>query len=1097
LVGLAALSMWATQVVADDTYVTVAPDGTLTLKDAAAASAPRLAVGQSDETALGLTLRVPGFTVNVGNTKRGEFLRVGWPGAAVAGEIGAPALPVVRRLIIAPPGARVVVEAQPGEPTVVDVRVIGRHPRGVTLQVMPVQAPVPKIPGAWEQAPFDFDESAYRVDRDQPDERAVVQELGTVRGQRLLLLEVRPLAYNPVAQRLTWWSRIEVRVRFEDGRAYDTPLRPLPGLRHTVLNPELLPGEGIAGKLNREPLYLIVVPDVFVPAIWEFEVAKRTQGYRVNRYEVPAGTRKQQIWDYLHSLYQNPETAPDYILLVGDTDTISHWRGLGKDSPPTDLPYACLDSPKDWLPDVALGRFPARSEEQLGILVDKTLSFEEGRLADPNYKSRAAFLASKSAYTISEGTHNYCIKTHMEPNGYVCDRLYSHTNKATRQQVSDALDNGRLLCIYSGHGNKYAWTDGPPFKPRHIHHLTNQYIYPWVCSFACLTGRYSSPECFMETWVLTRDRGSVASWGSSVTSYWTEDDVLQRRLFDILYHDYVRQLGPLFNLTKMVYAAQMGAGPVTRRYFEMYNLMGDPSLPIPDAKETLRVTPGDGLVAAGPQGGPFDPPSKNYFLRNLTDCVIDYEVTHDEQVDWVTLSGPLRGSLQPGEVTEVSARINDRAATLPRGPHHDLLTFTNLTNHVGDTERCVRLEVDRSVFEATDVPQKIVDLKTIKSLLRVDEHFCIADLNVGVHISHQSFYDLTINLTSPLGTTVTLHNRRGAGIGGGELLRVWDDQNIAPDGPGRLSDFAYESPRGTWILTITDHWRHDEGILHGWNLRALPTVDPCPPLAFDDHVWTLPSTPVDITLQGRTINSDPLDFVIISLPAHGSLRDAGNGEIKSVPHTLKNHGRMVRYIPEQGRLGEDAFQFKTYDGLESAAATLAVSVSRTHLIYAFPLDKNPRWSRKGKWAFGTPTGRGSYGRDPVAGHTGSKVYGYNLDGDYKNRMSGRDLTSKAIGCTNLTDVELRFWHWLAVESAEYDRASVQVSSDGQEWTSFWEHSGQSRSDADWSQVVLDISSVADSQPTVYLRWRMGPTDRSVTYPGWNIDDVEIWAVDSR
>ncbi|MCG6879420.1 MAG: hypothetical protein LJE96_09785, partial [Deltaproteobacteria bacterium] len=40
---------------------------------------------------------------------------------------------------------------------------------------------------------------------------------------------------------------------------------------------------------------------------------------------------------------------------------------------------------------------------------------------------------------------------------------------------------------------------------------------------------------------------------------------------------------------------------------------------------------------------------------------------------------------------------------------------------------------------------------------------------------------------------------------------------------------------------------------------------------------------------------------------------------------------------------------------------------------------------------------------------------------------------------------------------------------------------------------LDISSVADNQSTVYLRWTMGPTDDQYQYCGWNIDDVEIWA----
>src|SRR5690606_1702118 len=44
----------------------------------------------------------------------------------------------------------------------------------------------------------------------------------------------------------------------------------------------------------------------------------------------------------------------------------------------------------------------------------------------------------------------------------------------------------------------------------------------------------------------------------------------------------------------------------------------------------------------------------------------------------------------------------------------------------------------------------------------------------------------------------------------------------------------------------------------------------------------------------------------------------------------------------------------------------------------------------------------------------------------------------------------------------------------------------------WIPMAFDISSVADDQPAVRIRWGIGPTDRSVTYPGWNIDDVELW-----
>jgi len=46
-------------------------------------------------------------------------------------------------------------------------------------------------------------------------------------------------------------------------------------------------------------------------------------------------------------------------------------------------------------------------------------------------------------------------------------------------------------------------------------------------------------------------------------------------------------------------------------------------------------------------------------------------------------------------------------------------------------------------------------------------------------------------------------------------------------------------------------------------------------------------------------------------------------------------------------------------------------------------------------------------------------------------------------------------------------------------------------DGAWIHQTFDISALADGQPAVYIRWSMGPTDGSVTYCGWNIDDVAI------
>lgn len=157
------------------------------------------------------------------------------------------------------------------------------------------------------------------------------------------------------------------------------------------------------------------------------------------------------------------------------------------------------------------------------------------------------------------------------------------------------------------------------------------------------------------------------------------------------------------------------------------------------------------------------------------------------------------------------------------------------------------------------------------------------------------------------------------------------------------------------------------------------------------------------------------------------------------------------------------------------------------IVYEFDLSTNPGWTTEGQWAYGTPTGQGG---DPTSGATGTKVYGYNLSGAYPDDMPIYALTTPALDCSGYEHLQLSFMRWLGVESAFYDHATVQVSMNGVDWTDVWDHSGASIQDTSWQQEVYSID-VADWQETVYVRWLMGPTDPSVTFSGWNIDDIRI------
>ncbi|MFQ5429641.1 MAG: S8 family serine peptidase [Phycisphaerae bacterium] len=166
------------------------------------------------------------------------------------------------------------------------------------------------------------------------------------------------------------------------------------------------------------------------------------------------------------------------------------------------------------------------------------------------------------------------------------------------------------------------------------------------------------------------------------------------------------------------------------------------------------------------------------------------------------------------------------------------------------------------------------------------------------------------------------------------------------------------------------------------------------------------------------------------------------------------------------------------------------------IVFDFPLDADPGWTTAGQWAFGQPTGGGSNNGDPTGGNTGTNVYGYNLAGDYTDNLPATYLTTTAIDCSGLTNVNLRFWRWLGVESnSSFDEATVEASNNGTTWTVLWRATDTfgAVADTSWQFQEFDISALADNQPTVFIRWGMGPTDTSVTYPGWNVDDVQIIA----
>jgi subtilisin family serine protease len=189
--------------------------------------------------------------------------------------------------------------------------------------------------------------------------------------------------------------------------------------------------------------------------------------------------------------------------------------------------------------------------------------------------------------------------------------------------------------------------------------------------------------------------------------------------------------------------------------------------------------------------------------------------------------------------------------------------------------------------------------------------------------------------------------------------------------------------------------------------------------------------------------------------------------------------------------GSYTFSFMVTDGIRQNSRSAVIAVV-PNAIYWATMDNDPNWQLDPGWAWGKPAGEGSWNGDPNSAHTGENVIGYELSGDYENSMhEARYATLGPVDASGYRNITISFWRWLGLESP-YDDAAVQVSNDGVAWTDIWRPGYSHISDQAWQLVEYAVPAlVADDQPAVYFRWAMGPTDDSVTYPGWNIDDVQI------
>jgi hypothetical protein len=327
---------------------------------------------------------------------------------------------------------------------------------------------------------------------------------------------------------------------------------------------------------------------------------------------------------------QTWQTAPRFVAIWADAPyPVSKSNGVPQPRPSWAVPsfgYGPSDGwfamqaggPDDWSEAVAIGRIPIRTDADGTLFLEKLRTYERAPLAD--WQKRMLMLAGGTSAGEQNTLQFYTTEWAEEasfPTGADTLFYFKNVNDPLDTSFQDSLRvdlrRGSGWLNYFGHSAAQTWeivTDPPE-------EFDNAGRLPFVVSLACKTGSFAggrfedrNAPSLGESLVVGSLSGGIAHWGTSELGNITPSARLNTALFERVFRDTLRVMGPAIQEAKAEIAADFSQSTLYVRHLLQYGLLGDPALRLalptqPDfhiapnriATEPPTPSPGDSLTA--------------------------------------------------------------------------------------------------------------------------------------------------------------------------------------------------------------------------------------------------------------------------------------------------------------------------------------------------------------------------------------------------------------------------------------------------------------------------------------------------------------------
>ncbi|MFK8010821.1 MAG: C25 family cysteine peptidase [Marinicellaceae bacterium] len=281
---------------------------------------------------------------------------------------------------------------------------------------------------------------------------------------------------------------------------------------------------------------------------------------------------------------------------------------------------------EDFIPDVAIGRFPVSTPEELDAMIAKTINYTKNTKVGP-WKSRILWITNanrhfqKRSVVTSNAVGDLGVSAqNVFPQGMDGDNL------KVQQTLTDSFDEGNLVVHFMGHGGKSIWRVGPPdlkknrdlFTLDHVSQLNNAKNLPFVMSMSCYSAPFDHPfaDSIGEKFIREPDVGAVAVLASS----W-------RNTPNSKFSQYI--LENIFKYPENSVGQAVLAG---KRHFrgesmvKIYNLLGDPAVRLAVPSLTMENNFSNNQLTASIDSKSFKGKAKIELIDEKSNVLSSHEI---------------------------------------------------------------------------------------------------------------------------------------------------------------------------------------------------------------------------------------------------------------------------------------------------------------------------------------------------------------------------------------------------------------------------------------------------------------------------------------